>query len=115
MIRLPPISTRTDTPLPCTPRFRSHHHVGAGELLLEQLFQRCVVIEAVVAGALRRHRLRIAGEEAVGDGGTIDNGDDAVDRRSEEHPSELHSLMRISYAVFCLKKKNTEHSNHPKH
>src|SRR3546814_3436166 len=33
-------------------------------------------------------------------------------RRSEEHTSELQSLMRISYAVFCLKKKNTKH-NHP--
>src|SRR3546814_2686703 len=32
--------------------------------------------------------------------------------RSEEHTSELHSLMRISYAVFCLKKKKTTHTNH---
>src|SRR3546814_1252457 len=32
--------------------------------------------------------------------------------RSEEHTSELQSLMRISYAVFCLKKKNTEHTTH---
>src|SRR3546814_9946399 len=32
-------------------------------------------------------------------------------RRSEEHTSELQSLMRISYAVFCLKKKNTEQNN----
>src|SRR3546814_1986261 len=32
---------------------------------------------------------------------------DSLDERSEEHPSELQSLMRISYAVFCLKKKNT--------
>src|SRR3546814_5987864 len=35
----------------------------------------------------------------------------AVDRRSEEHTSELQSLMRISYAVFCLKKKNTQQHN----
>src|SRR3546814_7034854 len=34
---------------------------------------------------------------------------DAVERRSEEHTSELQSLMRISYAVFCLKKKKTKH------
>src|SRR3546814_13988048 len=33
-------------------------------------------------------------------------------RRSEEHTSELQSLMRISYAVFCLKKKNINHRNH---
>src|SRR3546814_3059857 len=37
--------------------------------------------------------------------------DAASSLRSEEHTSELQSLMRISYAVFCLKKKNTEHTN----
>src|SRR3546814_9221711 len=37
----------------------------------------------------------------------------ALDHRSEEHTSELQSLMRISYAVFCLKKKTREHTNHP--
>src|SRR3546814_1926058 len=37
-------------------------------------------------------------------------GDDLDHRRSEEHMSELQSLMRISYAVFCLKKKITQHS-----
>src|SRR3546814_3620091 len=42
---------------------------------------------------------------------------DAKPDRSEEHTSELQSLMRISYAVFCLKKKNTNQhiSNHPTH
>src|SRR3546814_6497206 len=35
--------------------------------------------------------------------------------RSEEHTSELQSLMRISYAVFCLKNKNTKHTNYPPH
>src|SRR3546814_3355576 len=40
----------------------------------------------------------------------------AMDRRSEEHTSELQSLMRISYAVLCLKKKNTQNQNYkPKH
>src|SRR3546814_8620432 len=38
--------------------------------------------------------------------------DAAVGIRSEEHTSELQSLMRISYAVFCLKKKNKKHKNH---
>src|SRR3546814_10791143 len=38
--------------------------------------------------------------------------DPSVRRRSEEHTSELQSLMRISYAVFCLKKKNTKHHTH---
>src|SRR6056297_3860008 len=36
----------------------------------------------------------------------------ALRKRSEEHPSELQSLRRISYAVFCLKKKNTAHTGH---
>src|SRR3546814_3530791 len=39
----------------------------------------------------------------------------ATTYRSEEHTSELQSLMRISYAVFCLKKKNTTHSTKPHH
>src|SRR3546814_6077710 len=43
---------------------------------------------------------------------TCDDDDLAVQVRSEEHTSELQSLMRISYAVFCLKKKNTLQTNH---
>src|SRR3546814_1546761 len=39
----------------------------------------------------------------------------AMSFRSEEHTSELQSLMRISYAVFCLKKKNTHHTRHRIH
>src|SRR3546814_8749538 len=45
-----------------------------------------------------RHHRRFVGPRQAG-------------RRSEEHTSELQSLMRISYAVFCLKKKNTKHNN----
>src|SRR3546814_3477019 len=41
----------------------------------------------------------------------IDGANDVVPARSEEHTSELQSLMRISYAVFCLKKKNNNHQN----
>src|SRR3546814_5223058 len=50
------------------------------------------------------------GDHAVGrDGGG--SGEDEP-RRSEEHTSELQSLMRISYAVFCLKKKTTNNTSH---
>src|SRR3546814_968184 len=49
-----------------------------------------------------RHRRRQAQRAGTGD-------DKHGDGRSEEHTSELQSLMRISYAVFCLKKKNTQH------
>src|SRR3546814_10148484 len=88
MIRRPPRSTRTDTLFPYTTLFRSIYETAA----------------AVTA----------AGGEGVAV--RVDHGDDAqvqalfeqVRReagRSEEHTSELQSLMRISYAVFCLKKK----------
>src|SRR3546814_9460571 len=76
MIRRPPRSTRTDTLFPYTTLFRS----------------------AAFAPAARG-----AGGRRGGAGG---NARDLRDMRSEEHTSELQSLMRISYAVFCLKKKN---------
>src|SRR3546814_20869228 len=75
MIRRPPRSTRTDTLFPYTTLFRSTSYVALG---------------------LRAIR------EALADA-RIDW--EAVESRSEEHTSELQSLMRISYAVFCLKKK----------
>src|SRR3546814_8616980 len=85
----PPRSTRTDTLFPYTTLFRSHMGVGVGRELGGQ-----VVLER---GG--EHLLEADGEHAVG----------AAERdelaRSEEHTSELQSLMRISYAVFCLKKK----------
>src|SRR3546814_10529266 len=107
MLRRPPRSTRTDTLFPYTTLFRSlvrnriarhraeyrvgdhrrrhakadrHHH---------QRRQRRVAAQAVET------ELKVVGEHAD---------------RSEEHTSELQSLMRISYAAFCLKKKNT-HKN----
>src|SRR3546814_7279315 len=103
MIRRPPRSTRTDTLFPYTTLFRSgqqgDHELGAA-------FQsQCH--HAVVADALGAQILA----EAVGllVQFTVSQGDLAVAdrqllRRSEEHTSELQSLMRISYAVFCLKK-----------
>src|SRR3546814_4257075 len=75
MIRRPPRSTRTDTLFPYTTLFRSDR-AGAG------------VADGSAAALRRRRAARLRGT-----------------RRSEEHTSELQSLMRISYAVFCLKKK----------
>src|SRR3546814_9462036 len=83
MIRRPPRSTRTDTLFPYTTLFRSR--AGA---------------ERVVEG--KQPRLDLVDREA-GDGAGEARGEDRP--RSEEHTSELQSLMRISYAVFCLKKK----------
>src|SRR3546814_8770761 len=94
MIRRPPRSTRTDPLLPSTTLFRSP--CGAVDAL--QLFV-----------------LRIAAPVRTGNAGELERLEEArvrhvraaahVDVRSEEHTSELQSLMRISYAVFCLKKK----------
>src|SRR3546814_2667078 len=92
MIRRPPRSTRTDTLFPYTTLFRSQPLDGRAHL-------RVVPV---------RERHRVAAVDPLAEGGAIRF--ELVRRvprgeRSEEHTSELQSLMRISYAVFCLKKK----------
>src|SRR3546814_1395295 len=100
MIRRPPRSTRTDTLFPYTTLFRSEGHrrrlregilkrqrAGGGQLGDETVRERLddlTVIIVIVRSRPGRGRAGL---------------------RSEEHTSELQSLMRISYAVFCLKKK----------
>src|SRR3546814_3166704 len=98
MIRRPPRSTRTDTLLPYTTLFRSHRpDPGAQSGVL-------VAPWPGYARRVRRNGLNSSRQFAVG---STEHraGCPAADRRSEEHTSELQSLMRISYAVFCLKKK----------
>src|SRR3546814_9379082 len=125
MNRQPPVSTRTDTLFPYTTLFRStvcsrpvawhwrrhpdplcagealwplrrsadaaHHAAAFGQRAC--IDRRCGAIDGLVAGAGRLDQLyRRAARRA----------------RSEEHTSELQSLMRISYAVFCLKKKKKQ-------
>src|SRR3546814_6468768 len=92
MIRRPPRSTRTDTLFPYTTLFRS-----------ENIIDRVRPAQPVVVGQVAfpladRHAPRRQPRRDI---------DDVGNRRSEEHTSELQSLMRISYAVFCLKKKTT--------
>src|SRR3546814_3791105 len=105
MIRRPPRSTRTDTLFPYTTLFRSelngedgfpHSEICGSKFAHNspQLIAACHVLHRL---CMPRHppnaltsRLRIH----------------TTNNRSEEHTSELQSLMRISYAVFCLKKKN---------
>src|SRR3546814_6385307 len=96
MIRRPPRSTRTDTLFPYTTLFRS------------------LDVDLQEVGTA-------AGGCQMGVEGGGRHGDPALDRalvaadmaepRSEEHTSELQSLMRISYAVFCLKKKKKKTNN----
>src|SRR3546814_3624191 len=110
MIRRPPRSTRTDTLFPYTTRFRSaardHPSHGARSRFRGRHFRRpdraryrrprAVVAQRLSFGRAARRGDRLSARAERGGGG---------DSRSEEHTSELQSLMRISYAVFCLKKK----------
>src|SRR3546814_5108829 len=91
MIRRPPRSTRTDTLFPYTTLFRS----AGGALRPGER-----------DGRLLPDRSRGRSRFLLAQAGGRRGGD-----RSEEHTSELQSLMRISYAVFCLKKKTKQTSN----
>src|SRR3546814_8752772 len=116
MIRPPPSSTRTDTPLPYTTLFRS------GSLQSTRQ-QSQLLEEGVDAGrAVRTGRVSTADaplidgerhEDLVPDRARPGLGEELVvgASRSEEHTSELQSLMSISSAVFCLKKKKTTTTN----
>src|SRR3546814_10798968 len=98
MLRRPPRSTRTDTLLPYTTLFRSvvvpqrGFHFGAPNLVDFR------------GGDVRHRGGHLEGVRAV-DRRDREQCVVASEIRSEEHTSELQSLMRISYAVFCLKKK----------
>src|SRR3546814_2334665 len=133
MIRRPPRSTRTDPLFPYTTLFRSHHlvarihaHRHVEEFDVEERHpclhapghHRLVGAQAVVL--VQRvelaHRLLVEGarvrrlvEVQVAAEGLVAAlaREHHFHARSEEHTSELQSLMRISYAVFCLKKKTT--------
>src|SRR3546814_4408710 len=101
MIRRPPRSTRTDTLFPYTTLFRSivaiivYYNIAPSSAFplflvgLALLYAHSLWVMVVVGVLVARYH-----------------------DRSEEHTSELQSLMRISYAVFCLKKKITQHYIH---
>src|SRR3546814_3203258 len=104
MIRRPPRSTRTDTLFPYTTLFRSDREArgaagygggrGGGGKGFDQHFP-----------AWMPWRAKASQAAATGLPATYTG---CIRRRSEEHTSELQSLMRISYAVFCLKKKKKQ-------
>src|SRR3546814_7253505 len=120
MIRRPPISTRTDTLLPYTTLFRSgddddigdlgdlrHPGIGEQDDMRAARFRLAGELDDIgLIAAIVEHDQRIALAD-------IEQRIETFERerrnrmhvRSEEHTSELQSLMRISYAVFCFKKK----------
>src|SRR3546814_1539416 len=113
MIRRPPRSTRTDTLFPYTTLFRSvtykkdYRTYDKERGQLEQPSQLGKQVFDIQHGNAQKGHNKHAKEH-----GTVQQV-----HRSEEHTSELQSLMRISYAVFCLKKKkrkktNTTHIHH---
>src|SRR3546814_4781073 len=101
MIRRPPRSTRTDTLFPYTTLFRflNSHRLNEYDLVLKLHGKKS-----------QNHPNYLAAVRGLF-GKDIRDGDDWRRKRSEEHTSELQSLMRISYAVFCLKKKKHHSQN----
>src|SRR3546814_2541554 len=121
MIRRPPRSTRTDTLFPYTTLFRSVSHTTSPTRPLRTMIQGIVRRFSKVGWALRLASSSLTSL-------TTTHGCSDFSRliipepwpvkrfgRSEEHTSELQSLMRISYAVFCLKKKKLTPKHYSKH
>ncbi len=71
---------------------RQDDEVGAGDLILEHLLDRIVMVERLVRGALRSERIQVGGDLAVGQRRAIDHGDDAVDRHAALHRRPLERL-----------------------
>src|SRR3546814_10500122 len=103
MIRRPPRSTRTDTLFPYTALFRSvrQEHLGRRDQHHDK-----------AADVPQRSRADRVGRQSrcLPDARGAEHAAGRRHPRSEEHTSELQSLMRISYAVFCLKKKKQKHT-----
>src|SRR3546814_1991167 len=123
MIRRPPRSTRTDTLFPYTTLFRSIAQHGLDSAGKRRVGQHRVKVHGRLGDgdgmAARgdscmqiRQRLRVIERRTLGHdpGQEIEGALRLGNERSEEHTSELQSLMRISYAVFCLKKKKKAHN-----
>src|SRR3546814_6628318 len=123
MISRHPIPTRTATRFPYTTLFRSRIGAGAFDAVVptEILAMTVTVMLAIglvaamfIGGQVRQREAVMRRQEIDGPrrrsamenvGRSREPGRQRADHRSEEHKSELQSLMRISYAVFCLKKK----------
>src|SRR3546814_1624146 len=110
MIRRPPRSTRTDTLCPYTTLFRSftdRHHIFVRSCDHWPAFPRLDLGQQRVQGQFRKIASNQSADRPyrhLGHGKAVQKRG-AIISRSEENTSELQSLMRISYAVFCLKHK----------
>src|SRR3546814_7532284 len=112
MIRRPPRSTRTDTLFPYTTLFRS----AKGVMFITIENETGIANLIVWPRMFEENRRVVMGARLLGIYGQVQREGEVVhvivkklmNLRSEEHTSELQSLMRISYAVFCLKKKTTK-------
>src|SRR3546814_4701237 len=117
MIRRPPRSTRTDTRFPYTTLFRSFTDAAVAPALLQAMLTKATAgsFNAITVDSDTSTSDTVL-LFATGQAGNVplaswdDAGADAL--RSEEHTSDLQSLMRISYAVFCLNKKHTKTNAH---
>src|SRR3546814_4553374 len=120
MLRRPPRATRTDTLFPYTTLFRSRGFGGnaescAGLQSISKMFEE----KTMSITAERKTEVITDNARAKGDTGSpevqvailTDRINTLTAHRSEEHTSELQSLMRISYAVFCLKQNNYFHTH----
>src|SRR3546814_4755988 len=108
MIRRPPRSTRTDTLFPYTTLFRSLENLSVNATYSQSLSQRTSFVAGanyfVRAGGRDQSTVYADVNHSLRDNVRATFGVEYGTGRSEEHTSELQSLMRISYAVFCLKK-----------
>src|SRR3546814_6640308 len=114
MIRQPPRSTRTDTLFPYTTLFRSPGNVPVGSAASRLVGVRAAGHEASAHLSARspgaRRQQDSSGQRDTARWGVSRPRNHLTCSRSEEHTSELQSLMRISYAVFCLKKKKNTYN-----
>src|SRR3546814_9255880 len=132
MIRRPPRSTRTDTLVPYTTLFRSRWNGRRPPRLglISMNFPRQIIARAAQQSVDRHLQMRgaIGVPDRIEHAQSLAHQDQrisalhpriatialpnfAAQHRSEEHTSELQSLMRISYAVFCLKKNTNKHTH----
>src|SRR3546814_2924302 len=101
MRRRPPRSTRTDTLFPYTTLFRSLSATSSADGGIAAMHCSATLQSCTLPGVRSRTQGRPCSSQTAW--------------RSEEHTSELQSLMRISYAVFCLKKKNKKKRHRQSH